>query len=210
MSITSYFFQVQTSWTWRVLVICLWVCRSLHREKDLHYLEVLDLPCYQLVSSSQVILKIDSRTWKWLVHPKTLTVISGTIFWQDWLTGPHIMCLGQRSGLFSDCCAWSSAYCTASRRVCLKVLVLYLLKMHMNAFCVIYGSLLTPRAIPYCHLRWRIGLPDTSHRVLFCVVQIIHLGNMLFKSFRTPHHLRSLGYVFKALPSLLVATVYCC
>ena len=126
------------------------------------------------------------------------------------MTGPHIMCLGQRSGLFSDCCAWSSAYCTASRRVCLKVLVLYLLKMHMNAFCVIYGSLLTPRAIPYCHLRWRIGLPDTSHRVLFCVVQIIHLGNVLFKSFRTPHHLRSLGYVFKALSSLLVATVYCC
>ena len=82
MSITSYFFQVQTSWTWRVLVICLWVCRSLHREKDLHYLEVLDLPCYQLVSSSQVILKIDSRTWKWLVHPKTLTVIS----WNHYLT----------------------------------------------------------------------------------------------------------------------------
>ena len=96
MSITSYFFQVQTSWTWRVLKICLWVCRSLHREKDLHYLEVLDLPCYQFVSSSQVILKIDSRTWKWLVHPKTLTVIS----WNHYLTRlawlDHISCAWAR------------------------------------------------------------------------------------------------------------------
>ena len=148
------FFQVQTSWTCRVLVICLWVCRSLHREKDLHYLEVLYLPCYQLVSSSQVILKIDSRTWKWLVHPKTLTVIS----WNYYLTRlarlDHISCAWARGeDSFLTVVPWSSAYCTASRRVCLKVLVLYLLKMHMNAFCVIYGSLLTPHAIPYCHLR---------------------------------------------------------